>query len=39
MTLKEIKSNEELDIVIRVVYIYTPHSYVTPIGHVAIFYE
>ena len=39
MTLKEIKSNEESDTVMRVVYICTPHGHVIPIGHVAIFHE
>ena len=39
ITLKEIKSNKELDIVIRVIYIYTSYNYVISIEYVTIFYK
>ena len=39
ITLKEIKSNKELDIVMRVIYIYTSYGHVISIGHVTIFYK
>ena len=39
ITLKEIKSNKELDIVMRVIYIYTLYSHVTLIEYVTIFHK